>query len=56
MLYSAEDITEFIIQYVDSVRNYEVFDVKTPDDLYKLFVFCHLFSWGVLLYKMQYSL
>lgn len=34
------------------LNNLDVFDIKTPDDLYTFFLICHLFSWSVLLWKL----
>lgn len=37
----------------DAVAGLQLFDVQEPEDLYKLFFFCHLFSWLVVMWKLR---
>lgn len=46
-------IVEIIKDTWENVKNFEIFDVKSPEDLYKLFLFCHIFSWMVVFYKLK---
>lgn len=35
------------------LQDIKSFDIETPDDLYRVFTMCHLFSWAVIMYKMR---
>lgn len=44
---------EILRDLYDYMHEMEIFDVKTPEDLYKLFMICHVFSWTVLFMKLK---
>lgn len=46
-------VNEYIAWAREFLHHMEFFDVQTPDDLYKLFIFCHVFSWGIILWKIR---
>jgi hypothetical protein len=56
MLFTIEDISNYLNEFLESMRSVKNFDVKTTEDLYRLFIFCHLFSWGVLIWKLRGAL